>query len=133
MPRYMFDTDIASYVMKGSNAAVLTRLQTVPVDDVSISAIVKSELMFGVEVSPSRTQDQARLETFLRYMEVLDYPETAAHHYAQIRAELKRRGTIIGGNDLFIAAHARFLGLILVTNNTRELARVPGLKIENWT
>jgi len=68
----------------------------------------------------------------LRYVEVLEYPSEAAVDYAQIRADLKVRGKMIGANDLLIAAHARTLGLILVTNNTREFGRVQGLKMENW-
>ncbi|MFZ0802942.1 MAG: PIN domain-containing protein [Terriglobales bacterium] len=72
------------------------------------------------------------LNAFLRYVEVLDFPEIACLHYAKIRAGLKTLGTMIGANDLFIAAHARSLGLTLVTNNTREFARVPKLAIENW-
>jgi tRNA(fMet)-specific endonuclease VapC len=62
----------------------------------------------------------------------LDYPSEAALHYAQMRAALKASGTMIGANDLFIAAHSRCLGLTLVTNNTREFGRVQGLSIENW-
>jgi tRNA(fMet)-specific endonuclease VapC len=62
----------------------------------------------------------------------MDFPDEAAAHYAEIRARLKSGGTMIGANDLFIAAHARSLGLTLVTNNTREFARVPKLKIDNW-
>jgi tRNA(fMet)-specific endonuclease VapC len=133
MSVYMLDTDISSYVMKRSHDALLRRLQTVPVSDVSISVITKSELMYGVEVSPRRTQDQAALDAYLRHVEVLEYPDEAALHYAQIRAALKAGGTMIGANDLFIAAHARCLGLTLVTNNTREFGRAPGLKVENWT
>jgi tRNA(fMet)-specific endonuclease VapC len=133
MPVFMLDTDISSYIMKRSEAAVLTRLQQVAVSDTCISVITKSELMYGVEVSPRRQQDQAALDAYLRYVEVLEYPEDAAVHYAQIRADLKRQGTMIGANDLFIAAHARCLGMILVTNNTREFGRVEGLRIENWT
>ncbi len=130
---YLLDTDISSYIMKRSNDVVLRRLQRVAVGDVGISAITKSKLEFGVEVSPRRAQDRAALDEYLRYVEVLDYPGEAAHHYAQIRSALKARGTIIGANDLFIAAHARSLGLTLVTNNTREFGRVSGLKLENWT
>jgi tRNA(fMet)-specific endonuclease VapC len=133
MPVYMLDTDIASYSMKGSNAEVLFRLQKVAVNDVCVSAITKSELMYGVEVSPRRAKDQERLEVFLRYFQVLDYPSDAALGYSQIRAELKAQGTIIGNNDMLIAAHARCLDLTLVTNNTREFGRVRQLKIENWT
>ena len=133
MPVYMLDTDISSYIMKRSNRTVLEKLQTVAVSEVCISAITKSELMYGAEISPRRDRDKAALDEYLQYVEVLDYPEKAALHYAQIRAHLATRGAMIGGNDLLIAAHARCLGLTLVTNNTREFARVPKLNIENWT
>jgi tRNA(fMet)-specific endonuclease VapC len=95
--------------------------------------ITKSELLYGVEVSPRKTQDAAAIQAFLPHVEVLDFPDGAASHYAQIRADLKARGRMIGAHDLFIAAHARSLGLRLVTNNTTEFARVKGLKLENWT
>lgn len=133
MPRYMLDTDTCSYIMKRSNDAVLKRLQKIPVSDVCISVITKSELLFGVEVSPRRRQDESALSAFLQYVEVLDFPDAACLHYAKIRASLKTLGTMIGANDLFIAAHARGLGVTLVTNNTREFGRVPKLDIENWT
>jgi tRNA(fMet)-specific endonuclease VapC len=133
MPRYMLDTDTCSYIMKRSNEAVLKRLQKLPVSDVCISVITKSELWFGVEMSPRREQDEAALSAFLRYVEVLDFPDQASAPYARIRADLKKLGTMIGANDLLIAAHARSLGLTLVTNNTREFERVRDLMIENWT
>jgi tRNA(fMet)-specific endonuclease VapC len=133
MPVYMFDTDISSYIMKRSDGAVLRRLATVSTSDVCISAIVKAELLYGIEVSPRRRQDQAALDAYLRYVEVLDFPGEAAMEYGRIRADLKARGTMIGANDLLIAAHARCLSLTLVTNNTREFGRVQRLKIENWT
>jgi tRNA(fMet)-specific endonuclease VapC len=133
MPRYMLDTDTCSYIMKRSHDAVLKRLAKVPVSDVCISVITKSELLFGVEVSPKRRQDEAALDALLRYLEVLDFPDEASPHYAKIRADLKARGTMIGANDLLIAAHARSLGLTLITNNTREFGRVRNLSIDNWT
>jgi tRNA(fMet)-specific endonuclease VapC len=129
----MLDTDICSYIMRRSNDAVLKKLQKLPVDDVCISVITKSELLFGVAVSPRRQQDDVALQAFLRHVEVLDFSDAAASHYAEIRAHLKKHGTMTGANDLFIAAHARSLGLKLITNNTREFGRVPNLKIENWT
>ena len=133
MPRYMLDTDTCSCIMKRSNDAVLKRLQQVPVGDVCISVITKSQLLFGVELSPRRQQNEVALNAFLRYVEVLDFLDEASLHYAKIRADLKTLGTMIGANDLFIAAHARSLGLMLVTNNTREFGRVRDLAIENWT
>ncbi len=133
MPRYMLDTDICSYIMKRSSEILLKRLQKVPVDDVCISVITKSELLFGIEISPRRQQDELALSAFLRYVEVLDFPDAGSLHFARIRGDLRKLGTMIGANDLFIAAHARSFGLTLVTNNTREFGRVRNLAIENWT
>ena len=133
MPRYMLDTDTCSYIMKRSNDRVLKQLQKVSVSEVCISVITKAELLFGVEISGRRQQDEAALKAFLHYVEVLDFPDEASSHYAKIRADLKTRGTMIGANDLFIAAHACSLGLTLVTNNTREFGRVRNLAVENWT
>lgn len=133
MPRFMLDTDICSYIMKRSHPLVLKRLQSVAVDDVCMSVVTKAELLYGVELSPRRAQDAAALAAFLPYVEAVGLDEEAALHYAQIRADLKRRGAMIGANDLFIAAHARAFGLTLVTNNTAEFERVDGLELENWT
>jgi tRNA(fMet)-specific endonuclease VapC len=133
MPRYMLDTDISSYVMNQLVPAVLRRLQAVAVNDVCVSAITRSELEYGVAVSPRRDRDQRNLDVFLQHIQVLDYPSGAAVDYAQIRALLKTRGRMIGANDLLIAAHARCLKLTLVSNNTREFGRLSGLRIENWT
>jgi tRNA(fMet)-specific endonuclease VapC len=133
MLRYMVDTDICSYVMKRSHDALLRRLQKVPVSDVCVSVVTKSELLYGVEVSPRRRHDETALSAFLNYVEVLDFPDNACSHYAQIRAQLKKAGAMIGANDLFIAAHARSLGLTLVTHNTQEFHRVHRLAIEDWT
>ena len=129
----MLDTDTCSYIMKRSNDEVLRRLRKVLVSDVCISVVTKAELLFGVEMSARRKQDDEALNAFLRYSEVLDFPDEASPHYARIRAALQRRGAMIGANDLFIAAHASSLGLTLVTNNTREFGRVRNLALENWT
>lgn len=133
MPRYMLDTDTCSYIMKRSHPLVLKRLQAVAVDDVCMSVVTKAELLYGVEVSQRRGQDAGALAAFLPYVEAMELTEDAALHYAEIRADLKRRGAMIGANDLFIAAHARALGLTLVTNNTDEFERVSDLHIDNWT
>lgn len=133
MPRYMLDTDTCSYIMKRSQPLVLQRLQAVAVNDLYISVVTKAELLYGVAVSPRRTQDAAALAAFLPYVEALDFTDDAAVHYADIRADLKRRGALIGANDLFIAAHARARGFTLVTNNMAEFERVGGLAMENWT
>jgi tRNA(fMet)-specific endonuclease VapC len=128
----MLDTDTASYVMNKCSPGVIQRLETNEMGTICISAISRSELEYGVEVSPRREKDLNSLQVFLRHIAAVDYPSGAALDYAQIRAFLKARGTPIGAHDLLIAAHARCLGLTLVTNNTREFSRVPGLKVENW-
>ncbi len=132
MARYMLDTDICSYVMKRSSDAVLRRLGTVAVEDVCMSVVTKAELMYRVRISPCPAQDAKALDGLLVYVEVLDYLEDAADHYADIRGELKRRGVRIGANDLLIAAHARTLEVTLVTNSTAEFRCVAGLAMENW-
>jgi tRNA(fMet)-specific endonuclease VapC len=133
MPVYMLDTDTASYIMKRSHPNVLKKLKKIPPDDICISAVVLSGLRYGVAISPNSSRNEEALKSFLKYVQVLPYPGKAAEDYGQIRAELKRQGTPIGGNDLLIAAHARCLGMTMVTNNMREFLRVPGLKVENWT
>jgi tRNA(fMet)-specific endonuclease VapC len=132
MLAYMFDTDICSYLMKEKSTALVARIQTVPVNAVCMSAITRSEILFGIAVSPRPQKDRAAFDFLMQHLHALDYPASAAGDYAEVRATLKSQGAPIGPNDLLIAAHARFLGLILVTNNTREFQRVPGLKIENW-
>jgi tRNA(fMet)-specific endonuclease VapC len=131
--RYMLDTDTCSYIMKRSSPPVTKRLRSIPVTAVCISVITKSELLYGVEVSPRREQDATALQAFLPHVEVLEFPDNAATDYAHIRGDLKKRGQMIGANDLFIAAHARSLGVTLVTNNVAEFGRVKGLALENWT
>jgi len=132
MPRFMLDTDTCSYIMKRSHPLVIKRLQSVPITDVCMSVVTKAELLYGVEVSPRRNQDAAALAAFLPYVEALHLTDEAAMHYAEIRADLKKRGELIGANDLFIAAHARAMALTLVTNNVMEFERVRGLSLENW-
>lgn len=131
MPLYLLDTDIASYAIKG-NPAVLGRLAQVPTAAVCISAIVKSELLFGAEISQNSIRIREMIDRFLSHIEVLDFPAAAAEEYSKLRAYLHRRGQLIGSNDQLIAAHALHLGLTLVTNNVREFGRVTGLKLENW-
>lgn len=110
----------------------MRKLEIVLLSEVCISAVVESELRFGVEISPRRRKDQEALEALLRFLPVIDFPAAAAIEYGRIRSDLQRRGLLIGGNDLLIAAHARCLGLTLVTNKMREFGRVAGLKLENW-
>ena len=132
MLRYLLDTDICSYVMKRSSQPLLRKLSDVPVTEVGMSVVTKAELLYGVRVSPHPARDGEALRALLTYVAVLDFPEEAAEHYADIRSSLKRQGELVGADDLLIAAHARSLDLTLVTNNTAEFSRVEGLASENW-
>lgn len=102
--------------------------------DLGISTIVYAELCYGIENSDSQKKVQRwqQLELFIQNLTIADWSKEAAKHYGAIRAVLKRQGALIGNNDLLIAAHARSLNAILVTNNVREFNRVPNLTIENW-
>ena len=97
-------------------------------------AVTFAELTFGVQASATakRKRNQAVLDGLALHLAVLDWPQEAAQHYAEIRVDLKRRGAQIGAADLMIAAHARAMGAIVVTNNVKDFGRVKGLKVENW-
>jgi tRNA(fMet)-specific endonuclease VapC len=130
---YMLDTDICAFLLRRSSDTLLARIQVVPVVQQVMSVVTYAELLYGVQVSSRKKANQAAVDALARHLAVLDWPQDAAAHYAQIRADLKKRGAMIGANDLLIAAHARSLGAIVVTNNTKDFARVKGLAIDNWT
>jgi tRNA(fMet)-specific endonuclease VapC len=94
--------------------------------------ITEAELQYGVALSPQPARDETALQAFLLHVDVLDFSRSAAAHYARIRADLKSSGRMIGANDLLIAAHARSLDIVLVTNRTGEFRRVESLALENW-
>ena len=127
MPAYMLDTDTASYIMKRSHPNILRKLKKIPPDDICISAVVLSELRYGVAVSPSSAVNEGSAEVISQICAGASlFGEGGGGSRAKFARELKRQGTLIGGNDLLIAAHARCLGLTLVTNNKRILTRFLG-------
>jgi tRNA(fMet)-specific endonuclease VapC len=97
-----------------------------------ISSITSAELLHGVEKSAMVSHNLRKVEDFVSRLEVLPYDDNAAAHYENIRADLEKKGTPIGVNDLHIAGHARSEFLILITNNMSEFVRVEGLRLENW-
>ena len=97
---------------------------------ISISTVTLGELVHGVEKSDNQRQNRVVLEGFVGRLEVINYDEAAAYQFGQLRHELK--GQEIGPYDFMIAAHARSLGLTLITNNTKEFSRVEGLRVDNW-
>jgi len=128
---YMLDTNICIYVINSRPAIVLERFRLERLGDIAISSVTAAELAFGVAKSGSVRNRQA-LEMFLSTLEILPFDESAIWHYADIRADLERRGQPIGTLDTMIAAHALTTNTILVTNNTREFERIPRLRVENW-
>jgi len=131
MLKYMLDTNIVIYVIKRRPLDILSTFNR-HAGQMCISTITFSELMHGAEKSEHREQNLRQVEDFVSRLDVLPYGSKAAAHYGQIRADLERKGTTIGINDLHIAGHARSEGLILVTNNLREFERVDALRLENW-
>ena len=131
-PSYLLDTDTCAFILRKSSPTLLDKIQAVPLDRQAMSVVTWAELLYGVQVSSRRKANQAALDLFRRHLGVIEWSADAAHHYADIRADLHRRGQMIGANDLMIAAHARSLGATVVTHNTRDFGRVKGLKVEDW-
>lgn len=131
MLRYLLDTNIVIYVLKRRPVEVLSTFNA-NASRMAISSITLAELMHGAEKSSRVNENLAAIEDFCSRLEVLPYGPKAAQHYGAIRAALEKLGQPIGVNDMHIAAHARSEGLLLVTNNMGEFARVPALEAENW-
>ena len=130
--RYLLDTNICIYIAKGQPLAVRERFARHALHELAMSAITVGELRFGAEKSQSRERALATIAQLVQMIAPRPLPMAAAEHYGDIRATLQKQGLPIGNNDLWLAAHARAEGWTLVTNNSREFARVPGLQIENW-
>jgi len=131
MLKYMLDTNIVIYVIKRRPVELLD-LFNLHAGEMCISSITFAELIHGVEKSTRPEHNLRQVEDFTSRLEVLEYGNKAAAHYGDIRADLERKGMVIGVNDLHIAGHARSEGIILVTNNFREFERVEGLRLDNW-
>ncbi|BFO10701.1 type II toxin-antitoxin system VapC family toxin [Serratia rubidaea] len=131
MITHMLDTNIVIYVIKRRPREVLAVFNQ-HAGKMAISAVTYGELVHGVEKSARQVENLRVVEDFVSRLDVLPYTDKAAAHYGNIRADLERKGTPIGVNDLHIAGHARSEGLVLVSNNLREFACIDGLRLENW-
>ena len=132
---FMLNTDTCIFLMRGASQRLEAKVQSVPLAQQVMSAVTFAELAYGVQASATakRKQNQAILDSLALHLAVLDWPQDAAKHYAEIRADLKKRGAQLGAADLMIAAHARAMGANIVTNNVKDFGRVKGLEVENWT
>ena len=131
--RYMLDTNICIYLRQNRPPEVTARFRQMQHGDAVLSVITYGELLYGAERSQQRSHALESLGRLVSLLPVVPLPGEAATAYGEIRAALEARGEMIGGNDLWIAAHAKSAGLTLVTNNEREFKRVPGLKLQSWT
>ncbi len=130
--RYLLDTDIVIYLVHRRSAAVAARFARLRPVEVAISCVAFGELRYGAEKSARREASIAVLDQLAKRISVLPIDSSVSAEYGRIRAVLEAAGKPLGNNDFWIAAHALAANLTLVTNNEREFARVPGLKLENW-
>jgi tRNA(fMet)-specific endonuclease VapC len=130
--RYLLDTSIASYAIKGNFPRVREKLLKLPMSEVGVSVVTEAELRFGVaRAAPARKLELA-VEEFLVRVEILSWSSESAKCYAMLRAELERKGQTVGAFDLMIAAQAIIQKAILVTNDG-VFSRIKSLRVEDWT
>jgi len=130
---YLLDTNIRVFVIWRKAELVLRRFKQHGPDQLGISTVTLAERCYGADKSSNPAKNHTLLGAFLAPLRVVAFDAESAEYYGTIRAELEGRGLPIGPFDTMIAAHALRLGLPLVTNNSREFQRVPGLTIEDWT
>jgi tRNA(fMet)-specific endonuclease VapC len=131
--KYVFDTNVVVTFLNGRSPALRERIRAAMPWDFAMCSVVWAELYYGSakSVHPERTLE--KVKAFAGTFRSLDFDQEAALHYGHIRADLEKRGNLIGPNDLMIAAIARSKNLILLTSNMDEFQRVKDLKIEDWT
>jgi tRNA(fMet)-specific endonuclease VapC len=130
--RYMLDTSMCIYLRSNRPPAVTARFRQMRQGDAVLSVITYGELLYRAQRSRHRARALESIAQLVSLLPVVPLPGEAASTYGEIRAVLEKRGEMIGGNDLWIAAHAKAAGLTLVTNKEREFKRVPGLRLQNW-
>lgn len=130
--RYLLDTNICIYIAKRKPQHVLDKFEELTVGEVGMSIITFGELLYGAQKSQHPKKTITLLQELVSLIPPLPMSTKAAKYYGDIRSYLEKHGKPIGNNDLWIAAHAIALDLILVTNNVREFSRISDLEIENW-
>jgi tRNA(fMet)-specific endonuclease VapC len=129
---YLLDTNACVEFLRGRNAMLVQRVRARPPDELCLCSVVKAELYYGVLRSTQVAQNRAKVDSFVQSFASLPFDDPAADVQATIRAHLESQGTSIGPYDLQIAAIALVHNLTLVTLNTSEFGRVPGLTIDDW-
>ena len=130
--RYLLDTNVCIEIVRGRHPALQKRMAALSYGEATICSIVWAKLELGARLSPKGyARARAQIQVF-SLLPQWPFDRICAERYAELRADLQRQGQLIGGNDMQIAAIALAHGLILVTHNTREFTRVPGLQLEDW-
>lgn len=131
---WMLDTDSLAYLVNRApgHERMKRRLSGRSPGEIRVSAITLAELQYGFALGEVSVERKQAFHDLIDLFQTDDFPVSAAQDYGEIRASLERAGRKIGPYDLLIAAHARHLGAVLVTNNEREFRRVPGLSVQNW-
>ncbi len=130
--RYLLDTNIVIFILKNPDCNASVRLQQVQSEDVVSCAVVDAELHHGATKYGAPQKREAAINGFMALYQTLPFDATCVPHYARTRDALERAGKTIGGNDLMIAAIALANDLPVVTHNSEEFSRVPGLRVEDW-
>ncbi len=131
--KYLLDTNICIYIIKKKPLKVLEKFKTFPLGSIGISTITLAELQYGIQKSSNPDKNLIALNQFIIPLEIVDFDYNATLDHGIVRSDLEKKGIPIGPLDTLIGAHARSLGLTLVTNNEKEFQRIEGLKIENWS
>ena len=129
---FVLDTSVIIQFLRGRLPGFLKSLEAGDPRMFAVPAVVLGELLVGAEKSRNSQAERRKVERFVASFKVLPFDEDAARIYGSVRAELEKKGTPIGSNDMLIAAIALAHGATLVTLNDSEFKRVPGLRIECW-
>jgi tRNA(fMet)-specific endonuclease VapC len=130
--KYLLDTNICIFLIKQQSQEIVQKLSTIAVENIFLSAITVAELRFGADKSQFSEKNHSALDEFFLPFTILPFNENAALAYGKIRSQLEKKGLPIGSMDMLIASIAYTEKLTVVTSNTSEFKRVPGLKVENW-
>lgn len=129
---YLLDANACIRLINGTSPGLLARFKQENPATLRMSSVVRAELTFGARNSSRAAENLRLIVGFWEPFKSLPFDDPSAEQYGLIRAELKRQGRLIGSNDMLIAATALAYDVTLVTHNTREFARIPGLKLEDW-
>jgi tRNA(fMet)-specific endonuclease VapC len=129
---YLLDSNICIYIINNRPKQVVEHIKKLKIHQVKLSAISLAELEYGVSKSRARDKNRQALIDFATPFDIIEFNDTDAEVFGIIRADLEKRGLVIGPYDMQIAAQAITRDLVLVTNNTAEFSRIPNLKLENW-